>query len=194
MAVDLASGTDVGPPPCIFCVSGRGSPNALAEFLPDRAIAQAHNFHFRQFAANRINDLSSSFWKDLPGAAGLAVDLFGQTSVSPPDLLRALATSPVRESCPILARVSNLQMPATVGDAVAFHMRICGLERANVNFWIDGDIDSMWWPNFRVRWKVEYPPTAAGIERCMDAFLESAVRRHWEIWQPLHVRIRVALS
>lgn len=194
-ALKSISGNYIGPPANILCVSADVSQNALAEFLPDRETARAHSFHFQRFGASRLRDLSPSFWKRLPYAAGLAVDLFHGTP--PPSLtfITEIATSDARGGCPILARIPDLQSDAqlTYGHLVAFHIRVCSLEKSDVSVWIDGDIDrmGMWAGKYRFGWRVEYPPTLSWIEQQMNGFLESALRHHQEIWQPVRVHLNV---
>lgn len=195
MAVKSIPSADIGPPAHILCVSADASQNALAEFLPEREAARAHHFHFQRFGVSHIHDIPSGFWKRLPYAAGLAVDLFHGSPSPPLSLLKAIATSGAREGCPILARIPDLRSDKrlTVGDLFVFHIEVCSLEKSGVLVWIDGDIDRMgrWAGKYRFGWKVEYPPTLSWIERRMDEFLESALRHHREIWQPVRIHLNV---
>jgi hypothetical protein len=101
----------------------------------------------------------------------------------------------------LLARipdVSRADRPVIRLDVIGFHINICQLEKSGVAVWIDGDIDRMerrarklesW--NMRFRWKTRYPPSPGWIEELLDEFLESALRHHQEIWQPLRIHLNV---
>ncbi len=192
------SDSDVGPPPRVFCVDVADADGGALTLLSQRPTASAHGFRFPRFRAATDGKLQLEFWNQLPQAAGIAVCLgdLGEPEIVL-SLVKTIASSDARNECPLLARVPDLPGNITYGDFLRFYWAIRQLEKADVDVWVDGDIDRM---QIRRRnlpalnWRTEYPPSVVFIERHLDDFLAKSLFHHRQYWEPMSVHINVSFK